>query len=279
MYGNVIKINVLDDKKTNFIVFMDDIVDCKNCVDSLNGQTYNENQDILQIKFQDKENSNEIIKRCLPTSINNLSNFITKKNGNVNIYGNESSKGDSDPNANISAKLTCRYEIHQKELGPAFDFQLSKKIIGPKGSNMKKVLENCLRGCKSKEPDLLKLRQRGIGSGFKEGPHDEECDEPLHLCISAKYQDIYYKATRSAEDLLLMIFEDFNQYLSNSYNERYSIPLVLKKEGNSSPTIRVVYPLIQNIANAERHLMGRIPEVKDKNGKVIQLFPNLNEKK
>jgi len=76
-----------------------------------------------------------------------------------------------------------------------------------------------------------------------------------------------------------MIFEDFNQYLSNSYNERYSIPLVLKKEGNSSPTIRVVYPLIQNIANAERHLAGRIPEVKDKNGKIIQLFPNLNEKK
>jgi hypothetical protein len=37
---------------------------------------------------------------------------------------------------------------------------------------MKKILENCLRGWKTKEPDLLKLRLRGIGSGFKEGPHD-----------------------------------------------------------------------------------------------------------
>jgi hypothetical protein len=59
-----------------------------------------------------------------------------------------------------------------QDLNPAYDFQLAKKIIGAKGSNMKKILENCLRGWKTKEPDLLKLRLRGIGSGFKEGPHD-----------------------------------------------------------------------------------------------------------
>ena len=76
----------------------------------------------------------------------------------MKLLGSEANRGDTEQNSNVSAKLTCRYEIHLKELNPAFEFQLSKKIIGPKGSNMKKVLENCLRGCKNREPDLLKLR-------------------------------------------------------------------------------------------------------------------------
>lgn len=36
------------------------------------------------------------------------------------------------------------------------------------------------------ESDSIKLRLRGRGSGYKEGPNKAESDDPLHLCISCK---------------------------------------------------------------------------------------------
>ena len=56
---------------------------------------------------------------------------------------------------------------------------------------MKRIIEYCSRGL---EPDInpfevLKLRLRGKGSGFKEGPEQIESDDPLNLCVSSKYKD------------------------------------------------------------------------------------------
>jgi len=65
-------------------------------------------------------------------------------------------------------KSTARYDIY---LESGSDFELSKKIIGPKGANMKNILASVLQ--KHKIPSLdssnsiAKLRLRGKGSGFK----------------------------------------------------------------------------------------------------------------
>lgn len=79
-----------------------------------------------------------------------------------------------DPNdvckVNSSAnKFTCKYEIHFGSQSSANAFQLAKRIIGPKGSNMKCIIDATFDGRKM-IPDYLKLRLRGRGSGFKEGP-------------------------------------------------------------------------------------------------------------
>ena len=51
---------------------------------------------------------------------------------------------------------------------------------------MKKIINEChIKG----DTETIKLRLRGKGSGFKEGPLNKESDEPLHLCISAKTKD------------------------------------------------------------------------------------------
>ena len=66
-------------------------------------------------------------------------------------------------------KYTCRYEI---QIENEREFQVCRKIIGPKGSNMKQIIEFC---CQDKHEDYLyyqeqiKLRLRGKGSGYKEG--------------------------------------------------------------------------------------------------------------
>jgi len=66
-------------------------------------------------------------------------------------------------------KYTCRYEI---QIENEREFQVCRKIIGPKGSNMKQIIEYC---CQDKHEDYqyyqeqIKLRLRGTGSGYKEG--------------------------------------------------------------------------------------------------------------
>ena len=71
--------------------------------------------------------------------------------------------------ASQQPKLTCKYEIDPFDEEASKAFLLSKRIIGPKGSNMKKIIEECF-GDRPYEADALKLRLRGKGSGFKEGP-------------------------------------------------------------------------------------------------------------
>lgn len=69
-------------------------------------------------------------------------------------------------------KTSCKYliQIENEE-----EFQVSKRIIGSRGYNMKKIIEMALneyqfeKNCKFNDPKLIKLRLRGKGSGFKEG--------------------------------------------------------------------------------------------------------------
>lgn len=64
--------------------------------------------------------------------------------------------------------------------------------------------------------DIVKLRLRGKGSGFKEGPRQEESKEPIHLCISSKFQDKYQLACNMAQDLLTNVYEEYRRYSEKS---------------------------------------------------------------
>lgn len=84
-------------------------------------------------------------------------------------------------------------------------------MIGSKGANMKRIIEECSRGFDTKvNPyEVVKLRLRGKGSGFKEGPNQEESEDPLNLCISSKYKDKYEYACKEMEALLLKVYDEF----------------------------------------------------------------------
>ena len=87
---------------------------------------------------------------------------------------NCSSSSNSIPTspAALAHKITSKYEISCVDDDSSKAFLLAKRIIGPKGSNMKKIIEACFEDIRF-EPDALKLRLRGRGSGFKEGPRNE----------------------------------------------------------------------------------------------------------
>lgn len=131
-----------------------------------------------------------------------------------------------------NAKYTCRYEIQIEQDNK---FTVAKKIIGPKGRNMKGIVERVTGG--KNFSDQVKLRVRGKGSGFKEGPKNQESDEPLQLCVSAKQEDKYNVACREVEKLLTDIYEKYYKFL-NGRGEKKSIK---KLEGSSDQNNEVTF--------------------------------------
>ena len=88
---------------------------------------------------------------------------------------------------------------------------------------MKKIIESCSKLKHGKyNNDQLKLRLRGIGSGYKEGPDNRESHEPLHLCVSAKNFDVYKQACTAVETLLNKIYEDYLTFLKKNDQEKLS---------------------------------------------------------
>lgn len=163
----------------------------------MNNQGSNINSNIGQQNFynnynQNTSNSNQIINQ---SQNQNQSSFKNTKNV------------DNDFNSNLG-KFTCKYEIMMEN---DKDFQIARKLIGAKGCNMKRIVESCGYGDYNDYNDV-KLRLRGQGSGFKEGPYNKESDEPLHLCVSSKYLDKYQYACELVEELLESVYEDYKKY-------------------------------------------------------------------
>jgi hypothetical protein len=142
---------------------------------------------------------------------NNIYNQNFNMNNNMNNNKNYMMNNNGINEEKTYGKFTCKYEIliqNDKE------FQIARRLIGSKGCNMKKIIDECKILDKSNinNTDNVKLRLRGKGSGYKEGPQNKESDEPLHLCISAKNQEGMKKACECVNELLNKIYEDYKKY-------------------------------------------------------------------
>jgi len=126
------------------------------------------------------------------------------------------SYNQSQSYAESGSKYTCRFDI---QIENDKEFQVARRLIGSKGSNMKKIVDQCSKGCTYPVQDVIKLRLRGRGSGFKEGPNQQESDEPLHLCISSRFRDKYTKAKQMVQDLILTTYEDYKRFCEQAGKE------------------------------------------------------------
>ena len=123
---------------------------------------------------------------------------INQKNFNQNINNNNDEKN--------LGKYTCKYEIL---IANDKDFQIARRLIGSKGCNMKNIINECKS---SGDGEGIKLRLRGKGSGYKEGPENKESDEPLHLCVSSKNPEEMKKVCLLVDELLDKIHQDYKEY-------------------------------------------------------------------
>ena len=101
----------------------------------------------------------------------------------------------------------CRYEI---QIQNENRFQVARRVIGNKGSNMKRIIEYCnsFSGYTG-NPEGVKLRLRGKGSGFLEGPVQKESNDPLNLCVSSKDNYKYNLACHEIEKLLTKVYGEY----------------------------------------------------------------------
>jgi hypothetical protein len=127
------------------------------------------------------------------------------------------------------SKFTCKYEIPVKNLP---GFSVARKVIGHRGKNMKLILQT-LKDNHFSGPiqDVIKLRLRGQGSGFKEGPNNCESPEPLHLCVSSKYYEKYTEGCKLVENLLKDVCQEYNNFCR--WKNRPQIKYNIKKLENS----------------------------------------------
>ena len=127
-------------------------------------------------------------------------------------------------------KFTCKFEILIQN---DKNFAVARRLIGSKGCNMKNIINKVLETpnqSQGNSKERVKLRLRGQGSGFKEGPLQKESDDPLHLCISTKNQEDMKKACELVKELLDNIYEDYKEYCNQyGYNPE---PAIYRKIDN-----------------------------------------------
>ena len=160
---------------------------------------------------------------------------------NMQILGN--------PKCTSMKKFTCRFDI---QIPNEPKFRVARKIIGYKGGNMKQIIDLC-RLKDHKNRYAVKLRLRGRGSGFREGPDNKESDDDLHLCVSSQFLEYgsmdmltvfpFYKeniiaafevfilACESVESLLLKIYKEYESFMAEKHQAQ--IKLSIKKSENS----------------------------------------------
>jgi hypothetical protein len=99
----------------------------------------------------------------------------------------------------IGAKLQCQFLIGIEE-EPTF--RVCRKLLGPQGQFMKEIAART----------GSKLRLRGRGSKFLEGPEQRESTDPLMLCISSPTLPSYAETKKLVLNLLESVYEQYRAF-------------------------------------------------------------------
>jgi len=100
-------------------------------------------------------------------------------------------------------KWQCQFVIGIEE-EPTF--RVVRRLLGPGGKNVKAIAEET----------GAKLRLRGVGSKFLEGPDKRESMDPLMLCISASTETGYNTAVDTVQEILQHIYTEYQEFQSNN---------------------------------------------------------------
>ena len=219
-FGPIESVTVSPTHKNSAVIVFKDIVSAYFAQQSLHMHQLPAYQARLSVKWVIDDNP-----RFNPTTITNPTSALE------NIYPPSS---DSNSNTNCKStsngKYTCRFEI---QIENDKEFQVARRLIGPKGIHMKRIIEICSKGCTGPVQEVIKLRLRGRGSGFKEGPTQQESEEALHLCISSPYMDRYLTACEMCKELIRKVYDEYSIYCEEK--GKYKVQLEIKMMENVNP--------------------------------------------
>lgn len=105
--------------------------------------------------------------------------------------------------AGAGGKYLCRMKVGIEE---DYSFQVCRRIIGPGGENMKRIVDA------AGKDGMVKIRLRGRGSKYLEGPEHKESSDPLMLCVSATSRRAFERSAQAIEELLASIHNEYLAY-------------------------------------------------------------------
>ena len=110
------------------------------------------------------------------------------------------------------------------------NFPVTRMIIGNSGKLLRNIL---VKNCINNGDDTTKIRLRGKGSGYKEGPKNEESQDPMELCISSLNLFSFLKCSQEIENLLRNVYYQYYLYQCNNRKKnkdnKDETPIVMKK--------------------------------------------------
>ena len=222
---------------------------------NINNNKFNNNKefnnDLLNISQPDNNNNTqkqEDIKinpnlNLQQIVINNTFKEYVPKNNNNNIdnsFNNNKTKNQNkqktspspDKDAEFQTNSTRDYQFkyvsrYIVQIENEKNFPVTKMIIGNGGKLLRNIL---VKNCINNGDHTTKIRLRGKGSGYKEGPKNEESKDPMELCISSLNLISYLKCSNEIENLLKNVYYQYYLYQSNNKKESDNdVPVVMKK--------------------------------------------------
>ena len=150
---------------------------------------------------------NEMVMVNKNRGIQNLESSNNPNNKDANLL-NISQINSINEKSNTNIKYICKFYL---QIEGEREFQIVKRIIGAKGSNLKRIIDYCSKGPGGVYvPDAIKLKLKGVGSGYREKEGDKK--EPLHLCVISKYPDKYKKACSFVIELIINIYGEYKRF-------------------------------------------------------------------
>ena len=186
-----------------------------NNANSINSN--NLNKDIINnIKINENAKNNETTKNESDNNSNLEQIVLNKKYKEYipkNIKDKEKAKDvefHTKSTSDYKYKYVSRYIV---QIENEKNFPVTKMIIGNNGKLLRKIL---LDNCINYGDHTTKIRLRGKGSGYKEGPKNEESKDPMELCISSLNMVSYMRCSQAIENLLSQVYYQYYLYQCNN---------------------------------------------------------------
>ena len=183
-----------------------------------NNQEINKNNTTYNNKVDDNKYLEEIVQN------KKYKEYIPKNRKEKDVQFHTNSTRD------YQFKYVSRYIV---QIENEKNFPVTKMIIGNNGMLLRTIIyENCIKY----GDNTTKIRLRGKGSGYKEGPNNEESKEPMELCIFSLNVFSFSRCSNAIENILLRIYYQYYLYQYKIYlennknnNNNNNSPISMKK--------------------------------------------------
>ena len=235
--NSIQNLNINNNKFQNNKEFNNDLLNLSKSDNNIN---INNKSDSTQKQEDIKINPNFNLQQIV---INNtFKEYVPKGNSNNNNQSNNNKKiiqtmqntPPSPPGKDVEFQTNSTRDYQYKyvsryivQIENEKNFPVTKMIIGNSGKLLRNIL---VKNCINNGDHTTKIRLRGKGSGYKEGPKNEESKDPMELCISSLNLMSYIKCSNEIENLLKNVY--YQYYLYQSKNKKESdndVPVVMKK--------------------------------------------------